>query len=141
MIVIDAKNMILGRIATKIAKLSLNGETINLINCEDAVISGNKKTILASYKRRQEMGIHTKGPFLPKMPDRFVRRTIRGMLPYKTPRGREAYKRVMCYSGIPEQFSKETLVKFEHCSLEKLPSIKYLSVKEICKFLGAKQNE
>lgn len=141
MIIIDLNNMILGRIATKIAKLALNGETINIINCDNAVVSGHKKRVLADYKRRQSMGIHTKGPFLPRMPDRFVKRTIRGMLPYKTPRGREAYKRIKCYAGVPEQFAKEKPKIFEDCKLEKLPTIKYVSVKNICKFLGANKNE
>ena len=133
--------MILGRIATKIAKKALLGETISVINCEYAVIAGKKTSILARYKHRNEMGIHTKGPFLPRMPDRFVRRTIRGMLPYKNPRGSDAFKRIICYIGAPESIKNETILKFEDCDVSKLPSLKYISVKEICKFLGAKQDD
>lgn len=139
MIIIDADKMILGRISTKIAKLALLGETVRVINCEKAVISGNRKSILANYKVRNERGIHTKGPFLPRMPDRFVRRVIRGMLPYKISRGAEAYKRILCFSGIPEEFAKEKIIKFEEYNSSKLPFLKSVSVKEICKFLGAKE--
>jgi large subunit ribosomal protein L13 len=139
MIVVDAKDLILGRLATNVAKKALLGETINIINCEKAVITGNKNTILSLYKRRMEMGVHTNGPFLPRMPDRFVRRTIRGMLPYKTPKGRDAYKRIMCFSGIPKEFASEKTITFVNANIDKLPYLKFITVKEICKFLGAKE--
>ena len=139
MIVIDATNMILGRLATIVAKKALLGETIKVLNCEKIVISGDKKKILANYKRRTEMGIHTKGPFLPRMPDRFVRRVIRGMLPYKRPRGVDAYKRILCYAGIPAEFSNEKMITFEVCDVSKLPNLKFITVQDVCKFLGAKQ--
>ncbi len=140
MIIIDATNMVLGRLATIVAKKALLGETIKLINCEKAVVTGDKKAVLASYQRRMVMGIHTKGPFLPRMPDRFVRRTIRGMLPYKVSRGAEAYKRIMCYVDSPEEFSKEKAIRFDECNISKLPSLKFVTVKDICKFLGAKND-
>jgi len=140
MIIIDATNSIVGRLSTFVAKKSLLGETVNVINCEKAVIAGNKKYVFASMKRRTEMGIHTKGPFLPRMPDRFVRRIIRGMLPYKKPRGADAFKRIKCYVGVPESLSKQTPIKLDNANLDKLPYLKYVSVKEICKFLGAKND-
>lgn len=139
MIVIDATDKILGRLATQVAKKSLLGETIHIINCEKAIISGNKKRVFAQYKKRAERGIHTKGPFLPRMPDRFVRRTIRGMLPYKKPRGSEAFKRILCYKGVPQQFKDEKIVTLEGHDVSKLPYLKYATVEEVCKFLGAKQ--
>jgi ribosomal protein L13 len=34
-----------------------------------------------------------------------VKRTIRGMLPnHRFGRGREAFKRIKCYSGVPKEF-------------------------------------
>jgi large subunit ribosomal protein L13 len=139
MVVIDANNLIIGRMATKVAKLALKGETVIIINCEKAAITGDKSSILKNYKRRMEMGIHTKGPFLPRMPDRFVKRTIRGMLPYKKPRGSQAYKRIKCYAGIPEEFAKEKTITFEDANTSKLPYLKFVTVQSVCKFLGAKE--
>ena len=139
MIIIDATNKILGRLATQVAKKALLGETINIINCEKAIISGNKKRVFAQYKIRAKRGIHTKGPFLSRMPDRFVRRTIRGMLPYKKPRGAEAFKRILCYKGIPQQFKDKEITKLEGHGVSKLPYLKYATVGEVCKNLGAKQ--
>ncbi len=139
MIVIDANNLILGRLATKVAKLALLGETIKIVNCEKLIIAGDKKSIIAAYKRRMTMGIHTKGPFLPRMPDRFVKRTIRGMLPYKNPRGVEAFKRIMCYAGVPEEFAKEKAITYTEFNVSKLPYLKFVTVKYVCKILGAKE--
>ncbi len=137
--IIDATDAILGRLATKVAKLALLGNDIIIINSEKAVVSGHKKRIISDYLRRKNMGIHTKGPFLPRMPDRFVKRTIRGMLPYKKPRGREAFKRIKCFAGVPEEFKDKKATSFKELNVEKLPYLKFITVKEICKNLGAKE--
>jgi large subunit ribosomal protein L13 len=139
MIVINANNLILGRISAKVAKLALLGESIKIVNCEKTVITGDKKSIIKAYKRRMTMGIHTKGPFLPRMPDRFVKRTIRGMLPYKNPRGAEALKRIICYAGVPEEFAKEKQITYEEFNVSKIPYLKFITVKDLCKVLGAKE--
>ena len=90
MTVINAKNLILGRLASSVAKRALLGESIELVNCEQAVITGNKKWLIARYRQRRERGTPTQGPFFPRQPERFVKRTIRGMLPYKKELGRAA---------------------------------------------------
>ncbi len=131
--IIDAKNMIVGRIATIAAKNALMGEKIDIINCEDAVISGRKKYLFDEFKRKKDMGTF-KGPFIPRMPDRFVRRMIRGMLPYKQEKGREAYKRIMCHLGTPKEFAgKATTI--EKADIKKTNNSNYLTIKEICKKL------
>ncbi len=136
--IIDATNLVLGRLATKAAKAALLGEQVTVINCEKAVISGKKETVFKRYKQKQDMGIPAKGPFILRMPDRFVRRIIRGMLPYKQPRGAEAFKRITCFLGVPkEQEGKATSVLAEANS-RKLPTGKFVTVKEVCTFLGAK---
>ena len=80
--IIDATNLILGRMAAFAAKKALLGEKVDIINCEKAVVSGSKRDVLARYKQKRERTT-IKGPFFPKVADRFVRRTVRGMLPYK----------------------------------------------------------
>ncbi|MBN2880640.1 50S ribosomal protein L13 [Candidatus Woesearchaeota archaeon] len=138
MIVIDATNQILGRLATFAAKQTLLGEEVRIINSEKAVISGTKSNIVAKYTRLRSMGIPAKGPYFPRLPDRFVRRAIRGMLPHNQARGREAFKRVLCYVGVPAEFAgKETIMPGADAS--KLIDTKYMTVKEITTILGAKQ--
>jgi large subunit ribosomal protein L13 len=132
--IIDAENMILGRFATFVAKKALLGEKIDIVNCEKAVITGGKKYLFKDYKQRNERGPRpTKGPFMPKMPDRFVRRTIRGMLPYKQEKGKNAFKRIMCYIGVPDDFKDKKIEKMENFSVSNLGNLKYMTVDSICR--------
>ncbi|MGM5480047.1 MAG: 50S ribosomal protein L13 [Nanobdellota archaeon] len=133
MIVINAENMIVGRIATFAAKQALLGKEVRVVNAEKAVISGRKAKTIADVSEKNERGIPSKGPFLQKMPDRFLRKTIRGMLPYKQDKGAQAYKRVLCYSGMPEEFKDVAPVRIEGASVEKLPSIHYITVGDVLK--------
>ena len=132
--IIDAENMILGRLATHVAKKALLGEKIDIVNCEKAVITGGKKYLSNEYRKKNERGTRpTKGPFMPKMPDRFVRRTIRGMLPYKQEKGKNAFKRIMCYISIPDEFKDKKIEKIESCNVSKLGNLKYQYVEKICR--------
>ena len=56
--IIDAKDAILGRLSSYIAKQILLGNKVDVINCEEAVISGRKHSILEEYIRR----LHRKAP-------------------------------------------------------------------------------
>lgn len=136
--IIDANNLILGRFATVAAKKSLLGEKINIVNCENAVVIGKKKSILVNYKQKADRGIPAKGPFIPKTPDRFVRRAIRGMLPYKKEKGRLAFKNVKCYIGVPSEFKEKKKNTIKEASIEKSKDQRYVTIKEICKHLGGK---
>ena len=101
--IIDASNLILGRMASVVAKRLLQGENIIIVNAEKAVVSGKKKAVVRERKEFLEVGHPWKGPFHYRRPDRFIRRTIRGMLPYHQPKGKQAYKRLRVYIGVPEE--------------------------------------
>ena len=131
--IIDATDLILGRLATKVAKKALQGEKVDVTNCEKVVITGNKKEILGKYKAKRAMGQPRKGPVILRRPDMFVKRAIRGMLPYKQEKGRKALERIKCYLGEPEGKKGETI---KEAHLNKLPNLKYLYVETICKELG-----
>jgi len=133
--IVDATDLILGRMATEIAKKSLMGEKIDVVNCEDALVIGKKKEILIRYKIKKERGNPLKGPYFQTMPDRFVRRVVRGMLPYKQEKGKVAYKRVMCYLGVPSEFKDKKLETIKNAHISKSNAISYLTVGEICKNL------
>lgn len=136
--IVDATNLILGRMATEVAKKALLGETIDLVNCENAVISGNRDQILARYKQRRKRGIPAKGPFFPRTPEKLVKRAIRGMLPYKQYKGKTAHKKIKCHTSVPEKLKNEKFQTIEKASVEKLPNFKYITVKEVCEFLRGK---
>jgi large subunit ribosomal protein L13 len=136
-ITIDATNLILGRLATHAAKKALLGEKVTVINCENAVLSGSKAQLVERYQNRISRGIPLKGPYFPRTPDRIVRRTIRGMLPYKKERGREAYERIMCYIGTPVKLEGQTET-LKQADAAKLPTLKRVTVGEIAKIIGSK---
>ena len=136
--IINAENLILGRFATVAAKKALLGEDVSIINCEKALITGNRKAILAKYKQKIQMGKPQKGPFIPKRADRFVKKTIRGMLPYKQGRGSKAFEKIRCYVGIPDDFKDKKAETIEKANISKVPNLKYITVGEICKSIGGK---
>ena len=133
--IINGKDLILGRASAFIAKKTLLGEKVDLINCEEMVITGNRKNIIAKYKRKKTMGVPSKGPFQPRNPDMFVKKVIRGMLPYKQSKGREALKRIKCHIGSPKDIKGESKT-IKQASINKVPNYKYIQIKEVCKELG-----
>jgi large subunit ribosomal protein L13 len=137
MIVIDATDLILGRLSAYAAKQALLGETIRIINAEKAVITGRPVYTLTAQKRKRDMGAPLIGPYYPRMPERIVKRTIRGMISYKKPRGKEAFARIRCYAGVPDEFKNEKAITFEKMNVEK-SNAKYITVEHISKHFGAK---
>jgi len=134
-IIIDAKGLILGRMSSIIAKRLLQGESIIVLNAEKAAISGKRLQIVQEAKTFLEVGHPRKGPYHPRRPDRIVRRTIRGMLPWKKPKGRQAYKRLKVYLGAPKEFDGKKIQTILDASAEKLKS-PYITVGELAKEIG-----
>ena len=111
-IVIDGKNALLGRLASFAAKQSLLGKEISIVNCNEVVVSGKPKSIIGEYRdMRNKGGSSLKCPFFPRLPERIVKRTIRGMLSHRQVRGRDALKRIRCYNETPVEFEKSKMIK------------------------------
>jgi large subunit ribosomal protein L13 len=138
MIIVNGKDLIVGRVASFVAKQALNGETIKIINCEEMYVSGDKTFLIDEVHRRRDQGTWSKGPFYFRRPDMFVRRIVRGMIPYKTPRGSLAYKRVMCYIGSPKELEQHKSISIDNAKISKIKNLKYMTVSELCKHMGAK---
>jgi len=133
--VIDAADTTLGRLSTVVAKRLLSGEEIAIVNSEKAIILGKKRMIKNRYKDKRDVGTYRKGPFFPKTPDRIVKRTIRGMIPYQKPHGRTAFKRLKCYIHIPKEFEK---TKMETIDAAKKQAADFITIEELSQSLGAK---
>lgn len=136
--VIDGTGLILGRLATYVAKQALEGEDVIIVNAENVIITGSKTAILEDYKQRRNMGVtgrNRKGPYYPRMPDRLLRRSIRGMLPYQDPKGRSAYKRVMASIGVPSEHKSAKLITVETAKYK--GSTKKMTLGEVSRGLGA----
>lgn len=99
----DADGQILGRLGSVIAKQLIVGDSVAVVNVEKSVISGSRKFTLSDYDVKTKRGDPHKGPFFPRTPDGIFRRTVRGMLPRKKARGRNAYRRLRAYIGVPAE--------------------------------------
>lgn len=136
-VTVDATNKILGRMASHVAVHALKGEEVIVYNAEKAVISGNEDSIKEKFLARVNRGDIIKGPFISKLPDRIVRRVIRGMLPWDTARGRAAFKRITVLIGKPSEI-KGTEMAAKGIDASILKNQKYTTIQEICEYLGRK---
>jgi large subunit ribosomal protein L13 len=136
--VIDASNLILGRLAAYVAKGALQGETFKIINCERTVITGPKKSVFANYKQKRELGGPMKGPFFPKRAEAIVRRTVRGMIPYKQTKGKIAFKNVQCFIGVPEDLQNMKIETLEFADITKSNARSYTRLGDLSIYLGGK---
>ena len=130
-LVYDGTDAVFGRIASVVAKELLKGNSVDLINCNDIIISGDKKLLAKKILAKREMGSggSTKGPKYPRVADRLVKRMIRGMLPRDRMKGQDAYRRLKCYVGAEAEEGAE-IIKVEH----KKP-MKFATIKEIVRLL------
>jgi large subunit ribosomal protein L13 len=135
--VIDAEGLILGRMASVVAKRLLEGERIDIVNAEGAVVSGKRLQVIKERKEFLEVGGPTKGPFHYRKPNAIVRRTIRGMLPHRKPRGRDAYSRLRVHIGVPRKLGGVEAESIEVAHVDRLRG-RYITVGEIAKNIGWK---
>ena len=128
--IIDGKNAVLGRLASYVAKEALKGEEIVILNCEQVIITGNRKDIKERFEaKRRRVGSSQKGPVHSRSSEKIVKRTVRGMLPdHRRGRGKIAFKRIKCYTGIPKEFQESKKIV---SGKEKIG--KFIRVKDISK--------
>ncbi|MFB6172543.1 MAG: 50S ribosomal protein L13 [Haloarculaceae archaeon] len=132
-VVVDARDCILGRVASQVAERALAGERVAVVNAESAIITGRREDVFETYQKRFDVS-SDRGPYYPKRPDRIFKRSIRGMLPYKTTRGREAFENVRVYVGNPNDEEAERL---PDTSLDRLSNIRFVQLADVSEYLGA----
>ncbi len=140
--VIDATGLIVGRLATRVAKMAMSGEDVKIVNCERAVLSGKQNQILGKWRERKHRTDAFKGPFISILPDRIVRRAIRGMLPHKNAktegsRGSQAFRRIMCYISVPDNLKNQKFETVRGAESDKLAS-EFMTVGRLAQLLRTK---
>jgi ribosomal protein L13, archaeal/eukaryotic len=136
--VINGDGLILGRLASISAQRALAGEEIAIVNAEKVIISGSRARVLGNYYHKRERGSTDWGPYFPRRPDHIVKRTIRGMLPYKRPRGIDAFKRIKCYVGVPAEFANAKMEVPEEVHMDRLNNPQFVTLAAVSMALGAK---
>ncbi|WP_458187354.1 50S ribosomal protein L13 [Haladaptatus sp. NG-WS-4] len=132
-VVVDARDCILGRVASQVAQKALDGERVAVVNAEQAIITGSEEDVKEKFETRFNLS-SDQGPYYPKRPDMIAKRSIRGMLPYKKPRGRRAFENVRVYVGNPYDEDGEIL---DGTSLDRLSNIRFVQLGEVSQHLGA----
>src|SRR3972149_8596236 len=164
MLVIDADNMVLGRVAAETAAILLrkkpivlalnaqDGQTIEvrphehemvyIVNAERTVVSGNPNRVTEHFMRRVHLKTNTnprRGPFYPRTPEAIVKRSVRGMVKHRTATGKAVFKKLHVYTGIPEFLVNESRVCFRQARADRLSS-RRINVGEIARRIGTYAN-
>lgn len=135
--VIDASGLILGRMASIVAKRLLVGEPIIIVNSEKTAISGKRLSRVKEARAFLKIGHPKKGPFHPRRPDQIIHKTVKGMLPRRQPKGQTALRHLRVYLGVPAELKNTSFqtIPEAHVSRLKCP---YITVGEFAKEIGYK---
>ncbi|HOV82092.1 MAG TPA: 50S ribosomal protein L13 [Methanothrix sp.] len=137
MIVVDATGLVMGRLASFTAKSLLSGEEIRIVNAEKAIITGERNFIFADYGHTRERGHKERGPYFPRRPEMILKRTVRGMLPYKMRRGRDAFSRLRVYVGVPRELKGMEMQQPAGTKMRNESNNKYIELGALSRRLGA----
>ena len=105
------------------------------MNAQNVVISGNKHKLVEEWKEFLKVGGFGTGPVHHRRPHEIVRRTVRGMLPYRIPKGIAAYKRLHVHIGVPDEFEKAEKQILPECHSSKL-NRRFVTVGELAESIG-----
>lgn len=134
-VIVDATGLVLGRMATFVAKSAIQGSEVHIVNAEKAIVVGSsKKAIQDHYHFKRRVGTSRKGPFFPREAHLIVKRTCRGMINYQSSSGRAAYKRIKAHMGVPKELTGQ---KAETVEAAKREARSFLTVAELAAWLGS----
>jgi large subunit ribosomal protein L13 len=125
--VIDATDVVLGRLATQVATLLRGkhkpifaphvdtGDFVIVVNADKVALTGNKLEQKKAYRHSGYPGGLRSVPYselLEKRPDRAVEKAVKGMLP-KNSLGRKMAKKLKVYAGPTHPHMAQQPVPFE----------------------------
>jgi large subunit ribosomal protein L13 len=134
---VNADGLIVGRMCSKVAKRLLNGEDVIILNAEKAVFSGKRKSKILEGHIFLEVGAPERGPFHYRRPDKYLRKVVRGMVPYKQPKGKNAFKRLKVFMGVPIELKDQEMITFDEASSANLKG-PHVTLGELAKEIGWK---
>jgi large subunit ribosomal protein L13 len=131
--VIDAEDVVLGRLATQVATLLRGkhkptfaphvdtGDFVIVVNADKVVLTGNKRDQKFAYRHSGYPGglrKRTFGELLETRPDRLLEKVVKGMLP-KNKLGRAQGKKLKVYAGPDHPHTAQQPKVFEIAKVEK----------------------
>ncbi|MCW1301642.1 MAG: 50S ribosomal protein L13 [Candidatus Parvarchaeota archaeon] len=131
--IIDGKDAVLGRLASYAAKAANEGEEVIVVNAGEIIITGNKNAVMKDFADRLQIGTASKGPFINRTVEGLVRRAIRGMVKRQIAQGRDAFKRIKVFGGMPEEYRGKELIQV--AKLPESSTVHRVKISEISKML------
>lgn len=120
----------------------MNGQKIVVVRCEEINVSGSFFRLKLRYHnflhKRHLVNPKKSGPFHFRAPSRILYRTIRGMMPHKTPRGAAALQRIKLFEGVPPPYDrkKKMVVPQALRVLRLKPGRKFCTIKRLSHEVG-----
>ena len=131
--VIDAEDVVLGRLATHVATLLRGkhkttfaphvdtGDFVVIVNAEKVVLTGNKRDQAFAYRHSGYPGGLRKrsfGDLIDNNPERLLEKVVKGMLP-KNKLGRAQGRKLKVYAGPEHPHTAQQPKPFEIAKVEK----------------------
>merc|ERR1711934_458510 len=140
-IIVDGRNHLVGRLASRIAWSLLRGQKIVVVRCEQLVFSGSlfRHNITFHEFLRKANNTNPRRQFKHfRSPSRMFWRVIRGMLPHKTSRGAAALQRLKVFEGIPYPYDcKKRMVVPEALKVLRIKSYRNTcEIGDLCNQVG-----
>jgi large subunit ribosomal protein L13Ae len=145
-VIIDCRGHILGRLASVVAKQLLTGQKIVAVRSEELNLTGslirNKFKYMVFLRKRTNTNPRH-GPYHYRSPARIFWRTVRGMLPHKSPRGAAALERLKVFEGVPAPYDKMKRVVVPNALRVTIlkPTRKYTVLGRLAKEVGWKYSD
>merc|ERR1711972_875257 len=119
---------------------------IACVRTEDINISGSlfRNKLKFTEFRRKKMGSNPRrGPVHERAPSKIFWRTVRGMVPHKTPRGAAALDRLKTFEGIPHPYDRKKRMVIPTCLkvLRVRPERKFCKLSDLSKEVGWKHKD
>jgi len=140
-IIVDGRNHLVGRLASKIAHQLLVGQKIVVVRCEGLVFSGSlfRHNITFHEFLRKANNTNPRRNFKHfRSPSRMFWRVLRGMLPHKTARGKAALQRLKVFEGIPYPYdAKKRMVVPQALKVLRIKSFRNTcKIGDLCNMVG-----
>lgn len=135
---IDATGHVAGRLCSVVAHEIIRGKKVVVLNAEKAIITGDRRSVVAQWKLRLDLGSKVNpmyGPFHPRRPDNILWRMVRGMVPKEKTKGILGLKRLRVYIGVPERYAGVPTSKVEKAMATR-PLPLYITIAELSKNIG-----
>lgn len=137
--IINAEGLVAGRLASKVAKETIKGETVVIVNASKVILVGKETAILPKFKQRVEAKVKSNphyGPKYDRIPSKMLRKMIKGMLPNKKRTSERLLKQIKVYNEVPKNFNLDKVETLEKLKFNQRNES--MTLEEVAKKLGGK---